>query len=56
MKAMLKVYIAMDLKNYTKFKNILNSFKKYYNIDNFDLKDIDRYLWQLGKDYFPKKY
>ena len=45
-----------DLKDYTKFKNILKSFKKYYNIDMFDLKDIDKYLWQLGKDYFPKKY
>lgn len=45
-----------DLKDYTKFKNILIYFKKYYNIDNYNLKDIDRYLWQLGKDYFPKKY
>lgn len=45
-----------DLRNYTKFKNILNTFRKYYNIEMFDLKDIDRYLWQLGKDFFPKKY
>ena len=45
-----------DSKDYTKFKNILIYFKKYYNIDNYNLKDIDRYLWQLGKDYFPKKY
>ena len=45
-----------DLKNYVRFKEILISFKKYYNIDNYNLKDIDKYLWQLGKDYFPKKY
>ena len=45
-----------DLKDYTKFKNVLINFKKYYDIDNYNLKDIDRYLWQLGKDYFPKKY
>lgn len=45
-----------DLKNYSKYKNILINFKKYYDIDEFDLKDLDRYLWQLGKDYFPKKY
>ena len=45
-----------DLKNYKIFKEILIKFKKYYNIDEFNLKDIDRYLWQLGKDYFPKKY
>ena len=45
-----------DLKDYSQFKNILISFKKYYNIDCFDLKDIDKYLWQLGKEYFPNKY
>lgn len=45
-----------DLKDYTKFKEILISFRKYYNIDNYNLKDIDRYLWQLGKEYFPKKF
>ena len=45
-----------DLKNFTNFKNILLEFKKYYKLDEFSLKDIDRYLWQLGKDYFPKTY
>ena len=45
-----------DLKNYKAFKNIPIQFKKFYNIDQFSLKDIDRYLWQLGKDYFPKQY
>lgn len=45
-----------DLKDYKKFKNVLIVFKKYYNIDEYNLKDIDRYIWQLGKDYFPKKY
>lgn len=45
-----------ELKDYAKFKEILLQFKKYHNIDEFNLKDIDRYLWQLGKYYFPKKY
>ena len=45
-----------DLKDYGKFKMALIKFKKFYNIDEYGLKDIDRYLWQLGKDYFPKKY
>ncbi len=45
-----------DLKNYSKFKNVLNQFKKFYNIDEYSLKDIDRYIWQLGKDYFPREY
>ena len=45
-----------DLKEYKKFKSTLISFKEFYNIDEYNLKDIDRYIWQLGKDYFPKKY
>lgn len=45
-----------DLKNYKVFKETLITFKKFYNIDTYNLKDIDRYLWQLGKEYFPKKY
>lgn len=49
-------FIANDLKDYKKFKDILIKFKKYYDIDNYSLKDIDRYIWQLGKEYFPNKY
>lgn len=45
-----------DLKNYKTFKNVLNTFKQFYKIDQYNLKDIDRYLWQLGKYYFPNKY
>lgn len=46
----------VDLKDYVKFKNILIDFKKYYGIDNYNLRDIDKYLWIAGKKYFPKKY
>lgn len=45
-----------DLKNYDYFKNSLIHFAEYYNISEYNLKDLDRYLWQLGKEYFPKKY
>ena len=50
------IFKKEDLKDYEKFKEILKVFKKYYDIDKYDLKDIDKYLWQLGKEYFPKKY
>lgn len=43
-----------DLKKYEKFKNILIDFQKQYHIEEYDLKDLDRYLWQLGKEYFKK--
>ncbi|MCH5280125.1 MAG: hypothetical protein J1E61_01550 [Lachnospiraceae bacterium] len=45
-----------DLKDYSAFKNILLKFAEFYDITTYNLKDIDRYLWQLGKKYFPNKY
>ena len=45
-----------DLKDYQKFKNIIIAFREYYGLDEFNLKEIDQYLWQLGKEYFPNKY
>ena len=43
-----------DLKNYCKFKKVVIQFKKYYNIDEYNLRDIDKYIWLLGKKYFNK--
>jgi len=45
-----------DLKDYAKFKQILIKFREYYDLEPFDLKQIDKYLWQAGKEYFPKTY
>lgn len=44
------------LKDYGTFNKVLLEFRKYYDLEKYNLKDIDRYLWQLGKDYFPNKY
>lgn len=43
-----------DLKDYRKFVEIINAFMSYYDLNEFSYKELDRYLWQLGKDYFPK--
>lgn len=45
-----------DLKDYVRFKEILIAFKNHYGIDKYGLKDLDRYLWQLGKRYYPNNY
>lgn len=45
-----------ELKQYDKFKQIVLAFRTYYGLDLYSLKEIDQYLWQLGKDYFPKNY
>jgi hypothetical protein len=45
-----------DLKDYCSYKEILIQFRIFYNLTDFDLKQIDKYLWQLGKEKFPRKY
>lgn len=46
----------MDLKDYAVFKSILIEFRRFYRLEKFNLKQIDQYIWQLGKEYFPKNY
>ena len=45
-----------DLKTYHKFIDVLNSFQSFYRLEKYSKKDLDRYLWQLGKRYFPNNY
>lgn len=45
-----------ELKDYNVFKKALIDFRLYYGLSNYSLKQIDQYIWQLGKEYFPKKY
>lgn len=45
-----------DLKDYVRFKEILIKFQRYYGLEQFNLKEIDKYLWLLGKEKFPKNY
>lgn len=45
-----------ELKNYEKFKEILIEFRTFYALEEYNLKEIDKYIWQLGKRYFPNNY
>ncbi len=45
-----------DLKDYARFKEILIAFRAFYDLEEYNLKQIDKYIWQLGKEYFPRKY
>lgn len=42
-----------DLRDFAKFKIVINNFRIFFNLDQFSAKDIDKYLWQAGKEYFP---
>jgi hypothetical protein len=45
-----------NLKEYPTYRKILIEFRKFYGLEGFTLKQIDQYLWQAGKEYFPKDY
>ena len=45
-----------DLKSYPVFHKVISKFRTFYDLNNFDLKQIDKYLWIFGKEYFPRKY
>lgn len=45
-----------DLKDYLKFSDAVLAFGNFYGLEEYGIKDIDRYLWQVGKQYFPRKY
>jgi hypothetical protein len=45
-----------DLRNFIVFKQAVIDFRNVYQLQEFNLKQIDQYLWQFGKEYFPKKY
>jgi hypothetical protein len=44
------------LRSYIKFRNTLLNFREYYKLQLFNLKQVDQYLWQVGKKYFPREY
>lgn len=43
-----------NLKEYSSYYNIIQSFKSFYGLQEFSVKQIDKYLWQLGKEAFNK--
>lgn len=43
-----------DLKKYRSFVEIIEQFKKFYELEDFSFKDIDKFLWQFGRENFRK--
>lgn len=44
-----------ELKDYSVFRKAIDSIRKEFGLDAYSYKDIDRYLWLLGKEYFNKR-
>lgn len=49
-------FTSNDLQDYIRFREILDEFKVYYSLEQYSLKELDKYLWLLGKEYFKKQY
>lgn len=49
-------FTNQDLQDYIKFRDILINFKVYYSLEQYSLKELDKYLWLLGKEFFKKQY
>ncbi|MBR8713329.1 hypothetical protein [Porphyromonas levii] len=43
-----------DLRTYTCFVQQLDIIQDYFELKELSYKELDRYLWQLGKRYFAK--
>ena len=48
------VFKEANLKEYSSYYNIIQSFKSFYGLQAFSVKQIDKYLWQLGKEAFNR--
>ena len=44
------------LRDVAVFKQTLLKMRDFYGLQEFSLKQIDQYLWQYGKEKFPKPY
>lgn len=45
-----------DLRNYERFVEIIYKFREFYQLENYSIREIDIYLWLLGKEKFPNNY
>lgn len=43
-----------DLKSYRTYANVILALQKFYGLSSFTVKDIDKYLWLLGKEAFNR--
>jgi len=51
------VFNDTDLRNYIRFKEIIFDFKNYYSLEQFNLKEVDKFLWIYSRnDVFAKDY
>jgi len=47
-------FTLSQLKDYNCYMKVINDFKEFYGLKDVNLKKLDQYLWQLGKEYYSR--
>lgn len=45
----------LNLKDYPSLVSVITAFQERHGLQQFSFKEIDKFLWILGKEKFPKK-
>lgn len=45
------IYTDVSLKDYNTYTQALHTFQKDYHLESLSLWELDKYLWDLGKNY-----
>ena len=45
-----------ELREYPRFISIMGEFRRFYGLEAFSLRQIDIFLWIVGKEYFKRSY
>ena len=41
-----------ELKDYDTYMRVILSFRQHFGLERYSIKQLDQYIWQLGKKYF----
>ncbi len=46
------IFKKKELKDYDTYMYVIQAFRQHFGLEHFSIKQLDQYLWQLGKWYF----
>jgi hypothetical protein len=49
------VFDRPDLRRYGAYKKILEAFRQAYELQAYSFKELDKFLWMMGKQAFPTR-
>jgi hypothetical protein len=48
-------FIQNDLWDYRKFREVIGQFRSHFDLGEFSFKNIDKFLYEVGRSYFESK-